>query len=185
MPEEVYGAGLAVEPAAELLEDGVRPVEDASEAVDGLVIPRRMLHVLAKRCLHGDAERLLLNRDVDAEVVKRVVQAGVEVRDRQAACEREGSDPTVASLHDESVVDEVERDLELGFPVMEATRRQAADVDVEGRVPPVVARRGRREPDLAENLAVEVEGVLRRPPVCEVELGEGHGGSTTKATLSR
>jgi hypothetical protein len=90
----------------------------------------------------------------------------------------------VTSLCDESVVDEVERDLELGLPLVEATRGEAANVNVERRVPPVVPRRGRCEPNLPEYLAGEVKRVLRRTPPCEVELREIHDGSNTKATSS-
>src|SRR6185436_4144093 len=85
VPEQVHGARLAVEPAAELLEDGVRPVEDSSEATNRVVVPGRMLGVLTKRGLHRDPERLLLDRDVNAEVAERVVQGSVEAGDRQAA----------------------------------------------------------------------------------------------------
>jgi hypothetical protein len=184
VPEEVHWARLAVEPAAELLEDGVRPVEDAPEACDGFVVPRGVFGVFAERRRHRDTERLLKNRDVDAQVAEGLVQVGVEPRNRHAAREREGLDPPVPTLHDESVVDEVERDLELGFPVVEATRGQAANVDVERRVPPVVARRRRGQADLAEDLAVEVERILGRAPVCEVKLGESHGRSSTKVTSS-
>ena len=39
VPEEVHRARLTVEPAAELLEHGVRPVEDTAEALDRFAIP--------------------------------------------------------------------------------------------------------------------------------------------------
>jgi hypothetical protein len=148
------------------------------------VVPGGVLGVLAEGRRYRDTERLFKNRDVDAQVPKGLVQVGVEPCNRQAAREREGLDPPFSALHDESVVDEVERDLELGFPVVKATRGEAADVDVERRVPPVVARRRRGEPDLAEDLTVEVEGVLRRSPVREVELRESHQRSSTNATSS-
>jgi hypothetical protein len=143
-----------------------------------------MLGVLTKRALHGDPERFLLNRDVDPQLTKRVVEASVEAGDRQAARDRERMGATVPGLHDESIVEEIEHDLELGSLVVKTTRREAANVDVERRVPPMVTRRGRREPHLPEDLAVEVERVLRRSPVREVELWERHDDSSTKATSS-
>ena len=185
VPEEVYGAGLAVEPAAELLEDRVRPVQDAAEALDRLSIPRRVLDVLGKRRRHRDPERLLLDLDVDAELGEHRVEAGVEVRDGHPVAELERPVAPVAGLHEQGVIEEVESDLE-GRPAMtEAPCREPADVDVEGCVPPVVARRRRGEPDLADDLGVEVQGVLRRAPVGEVQLGERHRPLTTNATLSR
>ena len=89
VPEEVHRAGLAVEPAAELLEHGVRPVEDAAEALDRLSIPGRVLDVLGKRRRHRDTERLLLDLDVDAELGEHRVEAGVEVRDGHPVAELE------------------------------------------------------------------------------------------------
>jgi hypothetical protein len=68
------------------------------------------------------------------------VQTGVEAGDRQAARERERIGATLPRPHDESVVDEIERDLELGSLLVEATCGEAAHVDVKRRVPPVVPR---------------------------------------------
>jgi hypothetical protein len=143
-----------------------------------------MLGVLTKRALHCETERFLLNRDVDAEVAERLVQVGVEAGDRQPAGEEERFRPAVSRLHDESILEKVEDDLEFRFVVVEATGGEAADVDVERHVPPVVPRSRRRQPHLPEDLAVEVERVLRRTPVCEVKLGERHEGLRTKAISS-
>jgi hypothetical protein len=78
-----------------------------------------------------------------------------------------------------AVVDEVEVDLEGRVSFVQPSGGEAAHVDVEGNVPPLVARRRGREADLAHDLAVEVQRVLRRPPVDEVELGERHRGSAS------
>jgi hypothetical protein len=48
---------------------------------------------------------------------------------------------------------------------MHPSRRKPADVDVQRRVPPVVARRHRRELDLPDDLRPEVQRDLRRFPV--------------------
>ena len=176
MPEEVDRARLAVEPAAELLEDAVRPVENAVVSPHRFEVPRSVLHVLREGRVDRKSERLLPDLDVDAEPPEGGMQEGVEVGDARA--ELEAARATVGGADDERVVDEVERDVIGRLLLMETARGQAAHVDVERDVPPVVARRSRGEPDLADDLAVEVERVLRRAPVGEVELGKlllGHG----------
>jgi hypothetical protein len=100
------------------------------------------------------------------------VHAGVEVRDRHSAAELEGRRAAVAGLDDKRVIDEVERDLEGRIAVMQPSRREAADVDVERDVPPVVARRRGRQPDLAEYLAVQMQRVFRCAPIAQMELGQ-------------
>src|SRR5205085_3245352 len=49
VPEEMDRAGLAAEPAAELLEHAVGPVEDAAVALDGVAVPGGVLAVLGER----------------------------------------------------------------------------------------------------------------------------------------
>ena len=71
VPEEMHRARLAVEPAAELLEDAVRPVEDPAEASYRVVIPGGVLSVLREGCRHRDAERPFENFDIDPEVRSR------------------------------------------------------------------------------------------------------------------
>ena len=112
MPEEVHGARLAVEPAAELLENGVRPVQDAAEALDGLPIPRGVLEVLWEGRRRGDAERLLLDLDVDSERGERCVHTRVELCDGLATHELERLGSTVGCADEQRMVDEVEVDLE-------------------------------------------------------------------------
>src|SRR5207249_10693284 len=62
VPEEVDRARLAAEPAGELLEDRVRPVEDVPEALDGIAVVGRVLPVGGERRRHGHAERALADR---------------------------------------------------------------------------------------------------------------------------
>src|SRR5215813_1087818 len=67
------------------------------------------------------------------------------------------------------MIDEVKHDLERGIAVMHAPRRQPADIDIQRYVPPVVARRCSCQPDLADDLAIQVQGVLGCPPFGQVE----------------
>ena len=90
------------------------------------------------------------------------MDAGVEVRDRHAAAELERRPAAVARADDQGVIDEVERDLERRAAMVQASRRETAHVHVQRDVPPVVARGGGRQTDLAEDLAVEMQRVLRR-----------------------
>ena len=122
---------------------------------------------------------MLLDLDVDSELAQRLVEPVVEVGDRDAVGELEGADATVVRAHDERVVDEVEVDLERRGVVVQPPRREPADVDVERGVPPVVPRRRGRETDLPHDLAVEVQRVLGRAPVGEVEFGQRHRASAS------
>jgi hypothetical protein len=100
------------------------------------------------------------------------VQLRVEVGDREAVAELEA--PFRARrLDDEPVVDEVEPDLEPGaVGRVQQPRGQAAHVDVQRHVPPVVLRRQRGHLDLADDLDPEVERVLRRLPLLERQRGQ-------------
>src|SRR5439155_20444077 len=93
--------------------------------------------------------------------------------DGQAVDERERLDPTLVRLDHQPMVDEVEGDLERA-PVLrvQTARRQTAHTDVEGNVPPVVARWARGHADLADDLHPEMQRLLRRLPRGERELGE-------------
>jgi hypothetical protein len=112
------------------------------------------------------------------------VEAGIEVRDRQSPAELEGLRATVSRPDDHGVVDEVDRDLERRVAMMQAPCRETADVDVQRDVPPVVARWRRRQPDLADDLAVEMQRVPRLAPVGQMQLRQRHGPVTPNATLS-
>ena len=93
------------------------------------------------------------------------MELGVEVCDREAVDEVERPGATVAGANAQCVVDEVEVDLKCLLVVVQPPGREAAQVDVQRGVPPVVARRRRCEPDLADDLAEEMQCVLGRAPV--------------------
>jgi hypothetical protein len=145
------------------------------EAGDRVAIPRDVLGVLPERRrqrLH--AERLLVDLDADVELAEDAVETRVEVRDRETVRERKRAPLPIRSPDEELVADEVERDVERRAGVSERAARQPADVDVERCVPPVVARRSRREAHLPHDLRVQVQRVLRRAPVGDAEVGKLH-----------
>src|SRR5919106_1720661 len=108
----------------------------------------------------------------------------MEVGHRQSVPELKRSRATVGGLDDQGVIDEVDRDLERCAAMMQTPCREPANIDVQRDVPPMVARRGGREPDLSEDLAVEMERVFRPAPVAQVQLGQRHGVPSSNATLS-
>jgi hypothetical protein len=138
-----------------------------------------VLAVLGERRCHWHSERSLLDFDVDAELPQRLMQAAIEIGDRDAICELKRAASAVVGAHDQRVVDEVEVDLKCRVVVMQPPGREAAHVDVEWGVPPLVARRRGREADLAHDLAVEVQRVLGRTPVGEVEFRQRHRASAS------
>jgi hypothetical protein len=113
------------------------------------------------------------------------MEASVEVGDRDTGTQVEGPDPSVSGLNDEGGGKEVNANLERRVVVVQAAGGEPAGVDVERGVPPVVARRCRGQPDLSDDLRVEVQGVLGRTPVDQVQFRQGHVESSTKAMLSR
>jgi len=68
--------------------------------------------------------------------------------------------------------------------MVEAPGCESADVDVQRSVPPVVARCRRRQPDLAEDLAVQVQRVLCRAPVGQVQLRQCHRRETVSVNVA-
>ena len=90
VPEELDGARLADEPAAELLEAR----ESTSRGRGGSARPRRDPTTACsvssrERRRHRHAERLFSDRDVDTEVGERGVETHVEVGDRETVVELE------------------------------------------------------------------------------------------------
>jgi hypothetical protein len=110
----------------------------------------RPKHSIASR----SHERLLLDRDVDAQLGQHLVNAGIEVRHRHSVGELEPLRASIRGANDKGVVDEIEADLEGRVAVMQAPRRQPPNIEVQRDVPPVVARRRGGEPDLAQDLGV-------------------------------
>ena len=168
MPEEVHRARLAAVPAGELLEHRVRPVEDPPEALDRVSIVGGVLVVCRKWRGRLQPERQLADRDVDAEPKQDLVQLRVESRDGEPVDEGKRLHRAAVRADDEAVVDEVEVDLEgRAARRVQSASRQSADVDVERHVPPVISRRRRGHPHLADDLRPEVQRVLRRLPLFE------------------
>ena len=112
VPEQVDRARLAIEPAAELLQHPVGPVQHLREALDVLAIPGGVLVIGRERRRHRHAERHLPDLDVDAEPEEDGVQAPVELRDVEPIVQREALDATVGGADHDGVVDEVEGDVE-------------------------------------------------------------------------
>ena len=135
--------------------------DDAGEAGDGLAVPRRVFDVVREGRGRRDAERFLFDVDVDAPFAECGMDAGIEVGDRHSAADVERLGAIVAGAGNQGVVDEVDRDLEGRIAMVQAPGDEAAHVDVQRGVPSVVARGGSGQPDLAEDLAVQVQSVLR------------------------
>src|SRR4029453_11399544 len=123
VPEQVHGAGLAVEPSAEFLEYRVRPVEDSAKSCNGLAIPGRVPHVLSKWRGHGNTERHFPDFNIDAKFTEDRVDARIEVPDRQSSAEPERLGPAVGGPHDQGMIDEVDGDVERRVAMVEATCR--------------------------------------------------------------
>jgi site-specific DNA recombinase len=83
------------------------------------------------------------------------------------------------------VIDKVDHDLERRVLVMQAPRRQTADVDVQRDVPPVVAWRRGRQLDLAEDLAVQMQGVFTRVSLTGIDFGCPCNGDHESGDMSR
>jgi hypothetical protein len=144
-----------------------------------------MRQVLSKWRGHGNTERHFPDFDIDAKFTEDRVDARIEVPDRHSGAEPERLGPAVSGPHDQGMIDEVDGDIERCAAMVEAACRQAADVYVQRDVPPVVARCRCRQPDLAEDLAVQMQCVFRCTPVGQMQFRQGHGLITTNATLSR
>jgi hypothetical protein len=114
---------------------------------------------------HGNTERLFPDFDIDAKFIEDRVDARIEVPDRHSASEPERLGPAVSGPHDHGMIDEVDGDVKGRATMMKAARCQAADVHVQRDVPPVVARCRRRQPDLPEDLAVQMQCVFCCTPV--------------------
>ena len=110
--------------------------------------------------------------------------ATVELGDREAIRERERLDLAAMRADDEPVVDEVERRVEGDALVAHRLRAEPAGIDAEGDVPPVVARRRRRELHLADDLRPEVERVPWSAARPRTEAQVGQPSSSTNITSS-
>jgi hypothetical protein len=101
------------------------------------------------------------------------MQLLVELGHREPVAELEGGGLTRVRRDDQAVIDEVEDDLERdAVRRPQPARGQATHTDVERGVPPVVSRRRRCHPYLADDLHPEVQRLLRRLPFREGQRGE-------------
>jgi hypothetical protein len=133
------------------------------------------LSVQSRILLNRQAERMFFDLDVDLELAQRLMEKSVELRHRNTAVKGERPPTTVVCAHDECIVDKVEADLERRAVAMQSPGGQAAHVDVQRHVPPVIARGRCCQTDLADDLAVQVQRVLGWAPVSKVQLGQcGH-----------
>jgi hypothetical protein len=77
---------------------------------------------------HGHAVGVLADGDVHAEPVQQLVEAAVEVGHRQPVVEREPVLLAAVGRHEQTVVDEVEVDLEADAGIVQAAGGQATYV---------------------------------------------------------
>ena len=132
MPAQVHGARLAGEPAGELVEDAVGPIEGAPDAADGIAVVGRVVAVVWKRGGGRQTERFFVDGGVDVESGELLMQGAVEVGDRESVVELERAFLTVRAADAEAVVDEIEVDLEGAATRVESPCRESADIDVDG-----------------------------------------------------
>ena len=159
-------ARLPEEAPAEPLEDSVGVHQHPEEATSTRPVVRGVDAVLGKwnRVLRLDRHGPQLHGDAERAEQPQVVP--IEVRDRLGP-QWDLADRPVTRLHEESVVDEVELDLERARAVGHGSRRQSPRRDVKRNMPPVVLPGRQREPGLADDLHPHVERVVRIPPFGE------------------
>jgi hypothetical protein len=89
--------------------------------------------------------------------------------------------------HDQQVVDQVEVVLEAHLALVKPAGGQAAHVQVQGDVSPVVAGRGGGQLDLADDLGPQVQGGLGRLPGLQRKLGQvgPRGGGLLDLVMAR
>ena len=179
VPEEVHRARLAIEPAAELFEGG---------SVQSRMRPKRSIASRSHdACSTSCGNGVVIGTPNGCSMISTSVPSSASLAWRRPSKSATGipSPSSKARLRPsavctrQGVVEEVKPDLEGRPAMMQAPCRKSADVDVEGCVPPVVLRRRRGKPDLADDLRVQVQRVLRRAPLSQVQLGERHGFVTT------
>jgi hypothetical protein len=188
VPEQMHRALFAAVPARELLEHGIRPIQDLPEPPHILRVVGGVLSVGRERGGHRHAVGVLADGDVHAQPRQQLVEPAVEAGHRQPVVEPEGSLLATVGPHDQQVVDEVEVDLKADLTVVQPAGGQATDVQVQGHMPPVVAGRGGGQLDLADDLGPQVQGRLGRLPRLQRQLGQlrprgggrrGHGWETS------
>ena len=84
----------------------------------------------------------------------------------------------------ETMIGEVELDLQVVGVGRHPARREPSDRRPEGHVPPVVAHRRERQPGLADDLCPQVQRVLRRLPLLEGAAAGSRSGSSIVFSIS-
>jgi hypothetical protein len=160
----VHRAGLAEEAGAEPLEDSFDRYQRLPEPARRIGVVTGVHPVVDEGDGVGDLDGDRPDRGAHAELAEHAHDVGVEVGHRPGL-EWHGPLLAVDSGDIETVGDEVEVDLERPTARVRHQRgREAAGRHVERRVPPVVGQRLVREPDLADHLGVEVQGVSGLAP---------------------
>ena len=171
-PEEMDWTALADEAGAKLLEDIFTEDQDAPEAVGEFGIVGGVQGIFFERDGGWDLARRSPDFDFDAERVQGGHEFGIEVRDR-LRLEGESLGGTPTGLNGQLVIDEVELDFENAIAVGDGGSGEAARVDVEGNLPPVIDERGESEADFADDLSPHVERGVGVLPGREGQIGPG------------
>ena len=135
-------------------------------------VVRGVPFVLVERDRVGDLDRMRRDGDIHTPAPEPRHELAVEPRDR-ARLERHREGAGVAVGHRQSVVDEVEVDLESRSPygIGESSGPRG---HIERHMPPVVERRRQGQPDLADDLEPHMQRRNRGLPVAPGS--SGHPG---------
>lgn len=165
VPEQLRGARLAAEPRGEVPEHLVGEAQDRPPASHRVGVVAVVDRVVRERRAIAEIERSRLDGDVNPELAQSGEEVAVELRAGQALAQREAGLPPPARAHAQAVADEVELDLPREFAARQRAGREPARRDVQRDVPPMVPKRHERHPNLAHDLRVAMERLLRRLPV--------------------
>ena len=182
VPEQVRRARLPRETGREPCQHVVGESENPPPALDGLCVIAVVEQVVGERRAVAKVERLRIDRHLDADILERAEELGVELRTRSPVAKREPGLPSLARQNPHTVLDEIELDLDAQIAVRHRARRHAARRDVQRHVPPVITERHERHAHLADDLAVPVQRLLGRLPVAVGKRRPAH--VTTKPTSS-
>ena len=107
---------------------------------------------------------------VDVEVAQPFHEFDVEIGDRHRR-QRKTLDAAVIPGDAQLVVDKIEQNVEGALAAAVLRRHQAARVDAEGRVPPMIDERRAGEPHLAGDLRPQLQRVAGLAPRVERQVG--------------
>src|SRR6185369_3819170 len=153
-PEEMDRAALAKEGRAELEEHPLDFSQDAPMPFGKVAIVGRVGIVLVEADRIGQLVRHVMNADLDAELLQRLDDLGIEIGDRPRI-KPDLPDRTVVGRSDQRVIQKVQLELEA---IRDGRRGQAPGRDIENNVPGMIEPWRLREPDLANDLGPEMQG---------------------------